>query len=206
MDPMELRGIIVCLPDASLDDYVGAVEVLVQEGFSLFALPIHNESFADVVAIFGARAKIGATRVAGAMQIHQAVDAGATFALCDDASEDLAEAAAERQLPCYLTAMTPREVRAALALPVSGVVLYPADVVGHAMGYRLHDLGLADRIIPMGGVGAYAAGEWAKAGAKAVCVDSALLGDALSGGSLAQLRDRCGSFRSVEEKMGAENA
>ena len=57
--------------------------------------------------------------------------------------------------------------------------------------------------MPLGGLGAYAAGEWNKAGAPAVCVDSALLGDAVTGGSLSLLRDRCGSFRSVEKAMTA---
>ena len=56
------------------------------------------------------------------------------------------------------------------------------------------------RVVALGGVGAYAAGEWLKAGAQAVCVDSTLLGDAYSGGSLGQLRDRCASFVAVNKR------
>lgn len=196
-----LRGLIVCLPDASLDDYIGAVEVLVQEGFSTFALPVSAEAFGDVVAIFGARVTVGASRVALPQQVHAAADAGARFILADDGGSALADAAAERGLPCYLPAMTPTEVRAVLEMPVAGALLFPADVVGHAMAARLQQLGLSDRVIPLGGIGAYAAGEWGKSGAPAVCVDTALLGDALTGGSLSSLRDRCGSFRSVEQRM-----
>ena len=195
-----LSGLIVCLPEASLDDYVGAIEVLVQEGFRTFALPV-GEAFGDVVGIFGARAQFGALRVASAAAAVTAIEAGAAFVLADVATQEVADAATERGVVCYLSAMTPSEVRAALALPAAGVLLYPADVVGHAMAARLAELGLADRVIPLGGVGAFAAGEWSKAGSPAVCVDTALLGDALSGGSLAQLRDRCGSFRGVEQKM-----
>ncbi len=198
----EFRGLIVCLPDAPLDDVVGAVEVLIQEGFSRFALPASGEAFADAVAIFGARATLGALRVSTIVGVESAAAAGAGFVLADVASGELAESAARAGLACYLPAMTPTEIRAVLDHPhVAGALLYPADVVGHAMAHRLAELGLADRVVPLGGVGAYAAGEWSKAGSPAVCVDQALLGDALAGGSLALLRDRCGSFRAVEQAM-----
>lgn len=196
-----LRGLVVCLPDASLDDYVGAVEVLAQEGFGAVALPVGAEAYADVVAIFGARLRVGAMRVATPEQVHRAADLGATFVFGDDADPALADAANDRGLESYLPAMTPTEVRAVLALPVAGALLFPADVVGHAMANRLGQLGLCDRVIPVGGVGAFAAGEWHKAGSPAVGVDTALLGDALTGGSLSQLRDRTGSFRSVDKRM-----
>lgn len=201
-----LRGLIVCLPDATLDDYIGAVEVLVQEGFSTFALPVTAEAFGDVLAIFGARATVGAMRVALPDQVHSAADQGARFILADDAGSALADAANSRHLPIFLPAMTPTEVRAVLEMPVTGALLFPADVMGHAMGARLGQLGLADRVIPLGGVGAFAAGEWHKAGSPAVGIDTALLGDALSGGSLSNLRDRCGSFRGVEQKMLATDS
>lgn len=197
-----LRGIVVCLPTATLDDYVGAVEVLVQEGFSRFALPVGAEAFGDVVAIFGARAGFGATRVSTVDEVVTAAELGASFLFADVPDAALAEAAGERSLPCYLSAMTPREVREVLGVDdAAGALLYPADVVGHAMGARLAELGLVDRVVPMGGIGAYAAGEWMKAGAPAVCVDTTLLGDALAGGSLTQLRDRCASFIAVEQRQ-----
>lgn len=198
----ELRGLIVVLPDAPIDDLVGTVEVLVEEGFSNFALPVASEAFGDAVAIFGARAVVGVSRVSTAAQVAEAAGVGARFVLADVASAEVASLASDLGLACYLTAMTPSEVRAALAVPgATGALLYPADVVGHAMATRLAEMGLAGRVVPLGGVGAYAAGEWGKAGAPAVCVDQALLGDALNGGSLGLLRDRSGSFRSVEKTM-----
>lgn len=198
-----LNGLIVCLPDAPADDLVAVVEVLIEEGFSTFALPAAAPAFAEIIAIFGARAALGALRVSTVEQLVAASAAGARFALCDVASGRLAEAASALDLPCYLGAMTPTEVRAVLETSATGALLYPADVIGHAMAPRLAELGLADRVVPLGGLGAYAAGEWNKAGAPAVCVDSALLGDAVTGGSLSLLRDRCGSFQSVEKAMTA---
>ncbi|MHA6526022.1 beta/alpha barrel domain-containing protein [Tessaracoccus sp. G1721] len=198
-----LTGLIVCLPDAPADDLVAVVEVLIEEGFSTFALPASAPAYGEIAAIFGSRATLGVLRVSAVDQLVAASAAGARFALCDVASARLAEAAAALDLPCYLGAMTPTEVRAVLETSATGALLYPADVIGHAMAPRLAELGLADRVVPLGGLGAYAAGEWNKAGAPAVCVDSALLGDAVTGGSLSLLRDRCGSFRTVEKAMTA---
>lgn len=197
-----LRGIIVCLPSASVDDYVGAVEVLIQEGFSRFALPAGVEGFGEVLMIFGRRATFGATRVGTVDDAVAAIDAGAQFLFADVPDGAIATAASERSIDCYLSAMTPTEVRAVQALPgAAGALVFPADVVGHALAARLAEVGLVERVIPQGGLGAYAAGEWLKTGATAVCVDSTLLGDALTGGSLTSLRDRCGSFIAVEKRQ-----
>lgn len=196
-----LSGLIVCLPDAPVDDLVGVVEVLIQEGFATFALPAAGSAVADVMSIFGARATLGVMRVTTVEQLVAATAAGAAFVLCDVASRSLADAACELGVPCYLGAMTPTEVRAVLDTSATGALLYPADVIGHAMAPRLAELGLAERVLPLGGLGAYASGEWNKAGTRAVCVDTALLGDAVTGGSLSMLRDRCRSFRAVDQAM-----
>ncbi|MFT3888040.1 MAG: hypothetical protein QM713_07760 [Arachnia sp.] len=194
-------GVVISLPDAPLDDHVGVIEVLIQEGLTTLALPARSADFAEVVAIFGARATFGATRVADPETVRLAVERGATFVLADVASAAVAFAAHEAGVPCYSAAMTPNEVRAALALPGDGgVLLYPADVTGHAMASRLSELGLVSRVVALGNLGAYAAGEWLKAGAQAVCVDSTLLGNAYAGGSLGQLRDRCSSFVAVNKR------
>lgn len=194
------RGLIVCLPLAETEDYVGVIETLIQEGFRAFALPADAEAFGAVVAIFGARAVFGGYRIRHVAQADGCAEAGAGFALIDVPDGEVVAAALERGMTAYASAMTPTEVRSILASGASGALVYPADVVGHALGHRLADLGLADRVIPLGGVGAYAAGEWLTAGAPAVCVDASLLGDAFDGGSLAQLRDRCGSFVAVQNR------
>lgn len=195
-----LRGLIVCLPEASVDDYVSVVETLIQEGLTTLALPAAATDLGEVVAIFSARATFGAYRVSSDAQVVAAAEAGCRFVFADAADRALAGAAADRGLSCHVSAMTPTEVRDVLRMDVDGALLWPADVVGHAMGGRFAEIGLADRIIPLGGIGAYAAGEWLKSGSPAVGIDTTLLGDAFSGGSLVQLRDRCGSFTAVQEK------
>lgn len=195
-----LRGLIVCLPDASVDDHVGVVETLIQEGLTTFALPASAADLAAITAIFSARATFGAYRVGTADQVVTVAEAGCRFVFADVADPALIATAAARALVCHVSAMTPTEVRAVLTLNVAGALLWPADVVGHAMGNRFAEIGLAGRIIPFGGIGAYAAGEWLKSGSPAVCIDTTLLGDAFTEGSLVQLRDRCASFTAVQDK------
>ncbi|WP_185975715.1 aldolase [Tessaracoccus rhinocerotis] len=204
-----LTGLVVCLDDVDVDELVGAVEVLVQEGFRNFALAAGSEALGETIEIFAARARFGAHGVRSTQDLARLVAAGGSFAFVDLPEADAVAAAREAGVPVWVQAMTPTEVRGVLELGADGAMLFPADVVGHAMAKHLETLSLADRVVPRGGVGAFAAGEWLKAGAPAVCVDQTLLGDALSGGDLGALRDRCSSFIQVqvrEEKAAKARA
>lgn len=202
--PFRLRGLIICLPEAAFEDHVGVIETLIQEGLTTFALPAGTETFSEVTGIFGARASFGAYRVTSAEQVVALAQGGARFVFADVASASLAAAAIAEGVLVYASAMTPTEARAVLELGVSGALIWPADVVGHVLGARLSQVGLAERAIAFGGIGAYAAGEWLKSGSPAVCIDSTLLGDAYEGGSLVQLRDRCGSFVAIQDKHATQ--
>lgn len=193
-------GLITCLANVSVDNLLGPIEVLIQEKLTTFALHAESEALAEVVEIFGTRGEFGVYGLTETDQLAGAVDGGATFLFADDAEADFAEAAAATGLPSWLTAMTPTEIRRVLRLPVDGAMLFPANVVGHDMAAHLKALGLVDRVVPRGDVGAFSAGEWLKAGAPAVCVDSTLLGDALTGADLGQLRDRCTSFKTIQRR------
>ncbi len=193
-------GLIICLDDASLDDLVGPVEVMVQEGLKTFSLPAGHEDTDEMVTIFGARASFGIHGVVSEETI-ESVSGWAVFALADVLEDGVAEAARKRDLPLWAQAMTPGEIRGVLESGAAGAMLFPADVVGHVMAERLRTLNLAGHVIPRGGIGAFSATEWMKAGAPAACVDATLLGDALSGGDLGALRDRCGSFVKVERDV-----
>lgn len=197
--PSVPAGLIVCLEDVSVDDLVGGVEVMIQEGLTTFSLPIGHEGQDDIVAIFGARARFGLHGAVTADALVSARD-WAAFALVDLMDAALQSAAAETGIPVFAQAMTPGEVRAVLAQGATGALLFPADVVGHVMAERLRSLGLVDKVVPRGGIGAFSATEWMKAGAPAACVDGTLLGDAFRGGNLGMLRDRCGSFVKVNRE------
>ncbi|MCC2594230.1 bifunctional 4-hydroxy-2-oxoglutarate aldolase/2-dehydro-3-deoxy-phosphogluconate aldolase [Tessaracoccus sp. OS52] len=195
-----LKGLVVCLDDVDVDEHVGAVEVLIQEGFRNFALPAAGADLEEVVEIFSARARFGAHGVRGPEHVGRLVAAGGSFALFDLPHPEGARAAVDAGVTAYAQAMTPSEIRRVLDLGFAGAMLFPADVVGHVMAKHLATMGLADKVVPRGGVGAFAAGEWLKVGAPAVCVDATLLGDALSGGDLGALRDRSASFIQVQKR------
>lgn len=194
-------GIITCLPDADLDDLVAVVEVLVQEHLPTFA--VHAKHVAELRSIFGARAFFGAWRVDSRELLEGALDGGAEFILADAADRDMVIITERHGKPMYVQAMTPSEIRAVLALGATGAIMWPTDVVGHIMATRLEDIGLSHRVIPMGGVAAFSAGEWLKHGAPAACVDMPLLGDSVEGGDLGKLRDRCASFRKALQQAAA---
>ncbi|SDL06670.1 hypothetical protein [Tessaracoccus oleiagri] len=191
-------GIVTCLPAADIDDLVGVVEVLVQEQLPVFAAPV--DSLRELGQVFGPRAVFGAWQVADREGLEAAHGAGAEFVLADVVDRELAWYADSEGLTVFGSATTHLEVRAVLELGLTGALLWPADIVGHVMAGHLARVGLAERVIPMGGVGAFAAGEWMKHGSPAACVDATLLGDAVDGGDLGQLRDRCASFRKAAQR------
>lgn len=196
-------GLIICLDDVPLDELVGAVEVMVQEGLKTFSLPAGHAEHDDIVAIFGPRARFG---IHGAVTLEglMAVRSWAAFALVNVVEDGVIAAAEEAGISIWAQAMTPAEVREVLHSGATGALLFPADVVGHVMAERLRVLDLADRVIPRGGLGAFSSTEWLRAGAQAACIESTLLGDALRGGDLGALRDRCGSFVKVNKGVGGQ--
>lgn len=201
-----VRGLVVLLTRASLDDLIGCVEVLVQEGFHTFALPadLLSADFASdfdaLTSIYGGRARFGVHGITADTQPALARAAGADFALGELPVDGVAEACAEAGLAFYGSGMTPLELRDALARDIAGAQVWPAEMLGPNYAEQLAETGMIERLIPRGGLGAYAAGRWLAAGAPAACIDSQLLGDALRGGDLGALRDRCGSFLRAERE------
>ncbi len=192
-----LQGFVVCLPHMPVADLIAPMEVLIQEGLTTVAVPV--QVLPELVPLFGSRARFGGYGITTVAQLQDAVATGATFALADVAEPAVAQAGRDAGVPTYLQAMTPSEIRYARSL--ANVQLFPADIVGHLMAERLQALDLLDGVVPRGGIGAYAAERWLLSGAPAVCVDSSLLGNALRGGDLALLRDRCGTFQRVLRKL-----
>ncbi len=193
MSDAPLTGTVALLDDAPLDELIGVVEVLAQEGVANLSLPTGATNLKELAALYGQRIRIGAHGPAKtpATLVMQGVD----FILPDFVTPDTATVAEALELACYATAMTPNEVTTALRMPVTGVQLRPADVVGPTMAEHLRELGLIEKTIPRGGLIPFTAKQWLKAGAPAVCVGRHLIGDALTGGDLAALRDRCRSLR-----------
>lgn len=196
-----LSGVIVALDGGELDDLIPTIEILIQEGLSTLAIHCDTEDLGTLFSIYQRRARLGVHRVSVPDQVVAATASGATFVLPDLWNAELAAACVD--VAVYPPAMTPTEIRGVLAQEVTGVQVVPGDLLGPSFAELLAAYGLADRCLPRHSLGAYAMGKWFEAGAKAVVADTQLLGDALTGGDLGALRDRCGSFAKVQAKAAS---
>lgn len=190
--------LVATLPDRAMPSLVAAVEVMVQEGIRAFSLPVAKvDEVTRLVGVFGPRAVFGVHDVGNAEQLGQAIEAGAQFLALSGPDEDLVQRSRDAGLPMLVAALTPTEVRQAWSLGISSVVVVPAEVMGSGYPEALVQLAPEATITARGGLGAYSARRWDEAGAVAVWLDEALLGDAFTGGSLASLRERCQTFRAA---------
>jgi len=105
--------------------------------------------------------------------------------------------AVERQIAVFPGGLTPTELADGWDAGATAVKIFPAQTVG--AGYLKHLRGPFPELqaVPSGGVDLDAAREWLDAGAVAVSIGGPLLGDALQGGDLDTLRDRCRAVHAV---------
>lgn len=187
---------IALLPGIMAGSPIAAIEVLVQEGIGVLSLPVGRiDELATLRGVFARRAEFAVHHIDTVRQVDEAVAAGAGTLLLRHAAPDLVRAAVARRVPVLAPALTPTEVRQVWNLGVSAVLLTPADAFGGQYAEQLVTLVPDAVVVPAGGIGAYSGGRWLEAGSPAVCLDDALVGDAFSGGSLAQLRERAQTFR-----------
>ncbi|MEL4357807.1 MULTISPECIES: bifunctional 4-hydroxy-2-oxoglutarate aldolase/2-dehydro-3-deoxy-phosphogluconate aldolase [unclassified Luteococcus] len=200
-EPMLDGRLVATLPDRAMPSLVAAVEVMVQEGIRSLSLPAPQlAEVARLRGIFGQRASIGVHDVGDAATLDEALAAGADFVALCGPDEDLVATARQAGRPVLVAALTPTEVRAAWRLGISGVLVVPAEVMGSGYPEALVPLTPDAVLCARGGLGAYSARRWAEAGAVAVWLDDALIGDAFTGGSLGSLRERCQTFRTAVDE------
>lgn len=134
--------------------------------------------------------ELGGGTVLTAEQVDAVADLGGSFVVAPDARPAVADRARARGLGYYPGALTPAEVGAAWERGASAVKLFPASLGGPRYLRELRGPFREVPLVPTGGVGIDDADGYLRAGALAVGVGGALLGDALDGGDLAALRDR----------------
>ena len=59
MSDAPLTGTVALLGDAPLEELIGVVEVLAQEGVANLSLPVDSANLEDLVALYGQRIRIG---------------------------------------------------------------------------------------------------------------------------------------------------
>ncbi len=172
------------------------IEICLQEGLDVFALPASELSLFELIEPFEGRASFGVMGVETAAQLNEAADRGAGFAVVAEATPELLHQAAQRGVAAFACALSPSELRAAWRLRPDAVVVHPAEVLGTL--YAPHAIAAAPGApVIAGGVNSYVAQQWLLKGAFAAITDEGFIGDTLADGNLAWLRDRARSF-SVE--------
>ncbi|GAB2568873.1 bifunctional 4-hydroxy-2-oxoglutarate aldolase/2-dehydro-3-deoxy-phosphogluconate aldolase [Nocardia heshunensis] len=138
---------------------------------------------------------IGAGTVLTRDQAESAIDAGAQFLVTPGISEQVAEVAAQREIPVVMGAFTPSEVMWAMELGAAAVKIFPAKALGPGYLKDLHGPFPDVRLIPSGGVNAGNAADFLAHGAVAVTAGTDVVPPAaVAAGEWADIASRAAAF------------
>ena len=204
LDALRARRALAIVRGTNRCAALRCIEVLVDEGLDLVEVSLTAEIavgvIADAVARFGNATRIGAGTVRTPTQLDAALAAGATFVVTPGVGAG-ARAALERGVDCLPGVLTPTELEAGLEAGFDVLKLFPASLGGPAYLRALRDPYPDAPLVPVGGVGLDAVGDYLDAGALGVGIGGPLLGDAPRGGSLPALRERA---RALVSALGGD--
>jgi 2-dehydro-3-deoxyphosphogluconate aldolase/(4S)-4-hydroxy-2-oxoglutarate aldolase len=187
-------GVVAVLRAPTAKYFAVVTEALVDVGITSIEVTLTTpDGLRTIEALnmkFPTDVRVGAGTVLTEADASRAVDAGAAFIVSPFVSADIVQAGLRAGVPSYPGALTPTEFMAASQAGASIVKLFPASSVGPEYLRALQGPFPNLRIMPTGGVNIENVSDWLRAGASAVGLGGPLTGDALSGGSLAELRDR----------------
>ena len=176
-------------------------DVLVEEGILSLELTLTTpgmfDALPELIDRYTDTADVGVGTILTESQAQRALDCGAQYLVTPTINLAVIKLAVERQIAVFPGGLTPTELAAAWQAGATAVKIFPAQTVG--AGYLKHLRGPFPDLeaIPSGGVDLDASRQWLAAGAAAVSIGGPLLGDALNGGELSALRDRCRAVRAV---------
>jgi 2-dehydro-3-deoxyphosphogluconate aldolase/(4S)-4-hydroxy-2-oxoglutarate aldolase len=184
-------GVVAVLRAPSADAFAAVAEVLVDAGVTGIELTLTSHGAVDALTELRGRlgdaAVLGAGTIITADQATAAVDAGARFLVSP--AYDPVLLATDFGVPFYPGGLTPSEILAASRVAPL-VKLFPASAVGPGYIKDLHGPLPDVKIMPTGGIAIDDIAGWLGAGASVVGLGGPLIGDATSGGRLADLADR----------------
>ncbi|WP_086729609.1 bifunctional 4-hydroxy-2-oxoglutarate aldolase/2-dehydro-3-deoxy-phosphogluconate aldolase [Streptomyces carpinensis] len=195
LSPILLQSRVIAVLRAADARYLRpAAEVLVEEGIRSMEVALTTaggvSAIADLATVLGDGSEVGAGTVLSVAELNAVVEAGARYIVTPHTDPELIRAAAARGVPIVPGGLTPTELRTGWASGASAVKLFPASAVGPRYVKDLHGPFPAMPVIPSGGVDRATAGDWIRVGCPAVSMGGPLLGDALTGGDLGELRVR----------------
>jgi 2-dehydro-3-deoxyphosphogluconate aldolase / (4S)-4-hydroxy-2-oxoglutarate aldolase len=193
--PVLLAGRVLAVVRGTEGRHTAAVlDTLAESGIRCLEVTMNTPGALDELRAardrLPADVELGGGTVLTAEQVDAVADMGGAFVVAPDARPAVADRARARGVGYYPGALTPTEVGAAWQSGASAVKLFPASLGGPGYLRELRGPLRDVPLLPTGGVGIDDAGDYLRAGALAVGVGGALIGDALDGGDLAALRDR----------------
>ena len=200
-DRLTASKVIAVLRASDVSALAPVCDVLVEEGILSLELTLTTPGLLDalpeLVDRYADSAEIGVGTILSEQEAQRALESGARFLVTPTMNLPVVGLAVERQIAVFPGGLTPTELAAGWDAGATAVKIFPAQTVG--AGYLKHLRGPFPDLeaIPSGGVDLDATGEWLGAGAVAVSIGGPLLGDALKGGELSALRDRCRAVRAV---------
>jgi 2-dehydro-3-deoxyphosphogluconate aldolase / (4S)-4-hydroxy-2-oxoglutarate aldolase len=200
------HGLVAILRADDSKHFAEASEVLYASGVRVLEATLTTPDAPAAIAAMrqavGGDAMVGAGSVRTSADVDTAAEAGATFLVTPTVNPAVLDRAAELGLPVLCGAMSPTEIDHAWRLGAAAVKIFPAANMG-GLGYLkavrapMPDIAL----VPTGGVKLEDIGPYLNAGALAVAAATPLLGDALSGGSMADLADRATRFSAAAARL-----
>jgi 2-dehydro-3-deoxyphosphogluconate aldolase / (4S)-4-hydroxy-2-oxoglutarate aldolase len=176
-------------------------DVLAEEGILSLELTLTTPGLLDalpeLINRYANAADVGVGTIITESQAQRALDHGAQYLVTPTMNLPVVKLAVQHQIAVFPGGLTPSELAAGWDAGATAVKIFPAETVG--AGYLKHLRGPFPDLegIPSGGVDLDAARKWLDAGAAAVSIGGPLLGDALKGGDLSALRERCRAVRAV---------
>jgi 2-dehydro-3-deoxyphosphogluconate aldolase / (4S)-4-hydroxy-2-oxoglutarate aldolase len=200
-DRLTNSKVIAVLRASHVSALTPVCDVLVEEGILSLELTLTTadllNSLRELVNRYADAADVGVGTILNESEAEHALECGARFLVTPTMNLPVVRLAVQRQVAVFPGGLTPTELAAGWHAGASAVKIFPAQTVGPEHLRHLRGPFPELQAFPSGGVDLDASREWLAAGAAAVSIGGPLLGDALNGGDLGALRDRCRALRAV---------
>jgi 2-dehydro-3-deoxyphosphogluconate aldolase/(4S)-4-hydroxy-2-oxoglutarate aldolase len=179
VERMEAAGVIAIV---RLDDYANAVDLvsaLLAGGIDVveftYTNPAAGSAIGEVKAAHGGSVLAGAGTVLDSETCRAAILQGADLIVTPTVNPDVIRMCQRYSIPTVIGAFTPTEILTAWEAGATFVKVFPASVVGARYLKDVRGPLPQVRLIPTGGVSAENAGDFIRAGARAVALGSNLV-------------------------------
>lgn len=176
--------------------------VLGSEGIRIIEFPLTTpgilEALPDIIDAVAGQASIGVGSVLTPEQAMEAVSVGAEFLVTPTVDLTVIRTAVEIRVPILVGALTPTEMYSAWTAGATAVKLFPASLGGPRLVRELLSGPFPSMpLVPTGGVSLGTGKSYLDAGAVALGLGGALLGDVLTTGDHVGLRERAAQVRAL---------